>query len=253
MIICENCGGKFQSDFSYCPYCGYANETAVHKHYEKEMEDIREDLMELPEETKEIYENTAKKEVVKALRIFLVIVLVILCLIFVPMAFLRLFDGESASLEKQLKWERQYFPILDDLYAKKDYEGIIKFKDEHAEDEGECFYLWENYDFLYLYENYQTCVYQKEIMNKNRKEDSVGDSFLIHDACQLVYFEEIYYHKEWEEEQLEALSVWKQEMEDFLRKDLGLNEQQLGVLEDAVNSKKYVPYSLCQQLEKQLR
>ena len=76
--------------------------------------------MELPEETKEIYENTTKKEVVKALRIFLVIVLVILFLIFVPMAFLRLFDGESASLEKQLKWERQYFPILDDLYAKKE-------------------------------------------------------------------------------------------------------------------------------------
>lgn len=252
MVICSNCGGRFEQEYSYCPYCGYMNEPSAKKQLEDKMKNISTDLEELPEETKEIYETTVKKEVNKTLRIFILLFLVVFSLVLISGIFTFLISRSTTSVEEELQWEKEYFPVLDGLYEKKDYDGILQFLEEHYEDPGECFYLWKHYDFLNLYERYKECKLQKQKMEKNAESGGYPMSILIFDACQLAFYPEIYLYEQWEKEQEEQLLVWQKEMTLFLKNNLGLKEEEISQLEANILENGYLTYSLCEKIEKEI-
>ena len=47
MIICPNCGAEIENDVTKCPYCGYINVEGAEKKYFDELDDIKEDLVEV--------------------------------------------------------------------------------------------------------------------------------------------------------------------------------------------------------------
>lgn len=252
MVICSNCGGNFEKEYSYCPYCGFINETSAEKQYENQMRDISKELEELPGEAKEIYERTTKKEIHKILRILLFFLGGLFCL-FLLAGIMKYFTIKNTdSLEAEIRWEKEYFPILDKLYEDKDYDGILQFEEEHYADPGECFYRWKYYEFIDLYTRYKDCKIQKEKIQKKIIEGRYPISILIYDSCQLVYYREIYPYQEWEKEQEELLRIWQEEMKRFLQIDLALTEEEIEQLEECIKENGYLTYSLCEKIEKKI-
>ncbi|MBR5579523.1 MAG: hypothetical protein IKW28_11085 [Lachnospiraceae bacterium] len=252
-MICKNCGGKLEEQYSYCPYCGCVNELMADKHYINEMKNISRDLEELPEETREIYQSAARKEINKTIRIILIILGILFILIFLSGLLALSFREDPKTMEKELQWEREYFPVLDELYENKEYDKILSFMEEHYEDSGQCYYLWDNYVFIDLYARYQECLRQKEIMDNKIETGKYSDAVLIYDSCQVIYYRQMNREHKWETKQEKQLSLWSDEMEAFLREYVNLTEEQTELLEEFIDNNGYLSYELCEKLEKQIR
>lgn len=237
-----------EDSHSYCPYCGYMNRKEAEKEYFSKMEDISKDLSEITEETKTVYEKTIKKEMSKTISILLILGICILGLLSLTWLFMGVFGQDGKEIEQEIAWERENFPILDELYEKKDYSGILKHMEEQYGKKGECFYRWEKYSFLSLYESYGNCIRGKE---KALKGDELTKDYyatMIYDTSRLIYFEEWFSYEQWEEKETQQLLRWKEEVKEIAEKSLGLTEEEQSELEQEISEKGYLTFDLCKRL-----
>lgn len=154
IIICSSCGGECPEESSNCPYCGSTLLAGAEKKYMEQLRDVKdqmEDLEEVPmEETR-----TAIKKQGKVLKVGILIGVVVLGLVLgATWLFDRMLYTDEKDFKQQYLWKQEYYPVMDELYAKDDYDGLFRFYEEHMEDEYAQFYTWEHFDFLRAYMNY---------------------------------------------------------------------------------------------------
>ena len=78
MIVCSNCGGKFQEESSQCPYCGQMYVPGAEKEYMEELQDIKEKLWEVDAASAEVYQNEINSNTKKMIVIICVLAVVLL-------------------------------------------------------------------------------------------------------------------------------------------------------------------------------
>lgn len=154
IIICSSCGGECPEESSNCPYCGSTLLAGAEKKYMEQLRDVKdqmEDLEEVPmEETR-----TAIKKQGKVLKVGILIGVVVLGLVLgATWLFDRMLYTDEKDFKQQYLWKQEYYPVMDELYAKDDYDGLFRFYEEHMEDEYAQFYTWEHFDFLRAYMTY---------------------------------------------------------------------------------------------------
>ena len=250
MVICNNCGGKFKNEFSYCPYCGHINETSARKNFLNKMRKVTKDLENLPEESKNIYKNEMKKEVHKTKKILLLIgSLVIIFSIF--SFFLSLtYKNDSEDIKEEIYWEKEYFPYLDELYEQKNYEAILEFMEDHYDEPGECFYRWKHYEFLDLFEDY---TYVLEIMEEWQEKSKSREDYIggwIYSAANLYFYEYLPKMKEYLTEHGKELETWKKEAAHFLFDYLKFTEEELDIFGKEAFEEGYLSFTYCKKYGK---
>ena len=154
IIICSSCGGECPEESSNCPYCGSTLLAGAEKKYMEQLRDVKDqmgDLEEVPmEETR-----TAIKKQGKVLKVGILIGVVVLGLVLgATWLFDRMLYTDEKDFKQQYLWKQEYYPVMDELYAKDDYDGLFRFYEEHMEDEYAQFYTWEHFDFLRAYMTY---------------------------------------------------------------------------------------------------
>jgi len=151
-IKCKNCGAEFDDNLSACPYCGEMNLRGSEKEYMDKLEEVRQDLDKLADDSEEEVGRNIKnisRVIITSAIVFIVIALGIVALGYY-------LDNKSMETngtpKERLAWQNQYYPVLDELYEKGDFDAIMEFRDEHYNDTGYSYYEWAKYDILYAYE-----------------------------------------------------------------------------------------------------
>ncbi|MBR5390275.1 MAG: zinc ribbon domain-containing protein [Clostridia bacterium] len=120
-VICRSCGAPFSADIPNCPYCGTMYLPAAEAAYMNKLEGVRTDLTALGEKPKEELKKNLRR-LSGRLLVFGAILLVIVAAGF--MLHSAKTRREAARYKAELRWQIEYFPLLDKAYAAGDWEWL---------------------------------------------------------------------------------------------------------------------------------
>lgn len=160
VVKCSSCNGIFENTEAFCPFCDSINLERAEEEYLEELEEIVENLEELPLISQKEIGQEIRKTAKKHTKLFFASVLCFgIFLISISAYFLKIHESPYTDEQEkaQILWEKETFPILDQWYAEGNYEEIIKFHHELRDDENNLFYLynWDPMLFIYKYLEYQ--------------------------------------------------------------------------------------------------
>lgn len=242
MTICAECGAKFPADSPKCPYCNAIYEPAAEKKYIRDLNELKEDMSELPKEAEQLYKKKMLGEWKRVLLILLIVAAFAAVAGGIYFLYKRHMEAKySYDPKAQLLWEKKYFPQFDELYAAGDYDGILEILDETYE-EGGTIWNWEHGGFIMDYQAYllfMDCVddiTDKEKANKKTAQYMVGEAMLF------VFFkdEADYTEAEWEQVQ-----GWQTEAKKVLYGEMKFTEEEAQELYEEINEDGYINYSKC--------
>ena len=130
-VICRSCGAAFSADIPNCPYCGTMYLPAAEATDMNKLEGVRTDLTALGEKPKEELKKNLRR-LSGRLLIFGAILLAVIVTGFVLHGVKE--RKEAARDKAELRWQIEYFPLLDEAYAAGDWEKLGQMYDEAWED-----------------------------------------------------------------------------------------------------------------------
>lgn len=153
-IICISCGAECAEEAANCPYCGSTLPAGAEKKYMEQLMDVKDRLEDLDaaplEQTK-----AALRSQGKVLKIGILIGVIFLVIVLGgAYLFDRALHRDEEDFKQQYLWKQEYYPVMDELYDKGDFDGLTRFFEEHMEDENAPLYSWEHYHFLSAYMTY---------------------------------------------------------------------------------------------------
>ena len=166
MLRCPNCGALYKEGLKHCPYCRSVDDYQDESEYLEDLDDLKDRLE----------------------------VLLFAGLRFVDRAVLG--NSEENRLKEQKEeylWKQENFKKLDEMYANKDYEGLLEF-DENCQNSG--IYDWEHYPLLeglkeIRFAETEIRTIEHMIEEKKTESDEYTDSLamLLRDELELEYFD----------------------------------------------------------------
>lgn len=222
LLRCENCHAMIPKDSARCPYCGSLNPIGGEKQYMERLSDLKEDVKDLHGEPVRAYGRELRRTVK-------VIVITFLCLLTVLLLFLlirSLIDRESMQeydSKERLMWERENFPLLDEMYEQGDYDGILAFKGENSDDINHSIGGWEHSDLIDVYMWYKWFMedadsYSRGNTDTHLIENCILDIFII--------LQERTYAR-YDEKELALVEVWQDEMFEAAGDRFGITKETL--------------------------
>lgn len=182
IVICSNCGAEFDMHEAKCPFCGHINPLGAEEQYMQKMQDIKSDLAHVDDDQVEEIKKEAKKSVKIVLITLIVIaaVIAVLAIIFAidkKLSSSRTYGGIKLyedDLVKAGKWNDENLQLLEDMYAKKDIDGLCAFLGElQASGEYGAFYSWDH-SFLV------SQIYDMRFWIKYLDENGTKDTLALH-------------------------------------------------------------------------
>ncbi len=244
-MICPNCGGDFADWAPKCPYCGAMNYQGAERQYMEQLEEIREDMEELPEESEVHYQRHVRGAVKK---IAVLAAIILAAGLAAAAGFFLLEKKEAAEYEarsrRRTAWEAEEFPRLDQWYEAGEYDRILEHSYELAMEEHEFnIYNWSHYIFIgEYYEAYLDCLYLHQ--EKEAGEPFWTDMapmalrsciFLLYDTTEEKLEEQVEAMEQWgngltEEERALIQGTYQEQARQVLYEDLGMTAEQAQAL-----------------------
>lgn len=234
-IECPSCGAIFNIHAPYCPYCDTVNEYGDEELYLKHLENIRYGLEEVSNIPENVYKNEAKSGMKLALKVFLIVFIVLAILIGLVAGLYKYMEVKSANdWEKQVLFEKEYYPKLDKMYADGDYDGLNDFWSETILGELQGYYIWswDHYEFLVGYRSYKDILdYWEDIKNDpNPKRDDYRFKYGFSNAITLLYDTwEVKYKtvKSMTKEDYDRILEYQITAREFLHEVFGLTDEEI--------------------------
>lgn len=248
-MICKNCGAHFDDNLPKCPYCGEFSYSGAEKEYFDQLEHLKDDLDDLHETVPEMYQQELKKQTKSLKKIFLIIgaVLLVLALLFIGSSMLMdsLYETDPKA---QLLFARENYPIADEYYEAKDYEGLLEFYHTSTEENPSAsFYNWDHYPFLMCYENYwffRSAVDGKEIQDLSEDDCiEILYCYISNRECQKGY--------PMDAADQTLVSSYEDEMEQVIDQ-MNFSESLKKELNDLLNATEIVPWKEIESLGKKI-
>lgn len=171
-IICPNCGAAIKVNEPKCPFCGYINFEGAEEKFMRDLEKTEDQLNRIPQEQKKHYKKSMQKNS-KIIFITFFIVIVIGFVLWGLYCAREAFWNYSYDydVKAEMLWQREKYPLLDEMYEAGDYAGILKFEEEmYKENEQNgthhSIYEWEHSDFINAYSRYENLKYYVDVLTK---------------------------------------------------------------------------------------
>lgn len=228
MLHCENCHAVIPIDSAKCPYCGALNAFGGEKQYMERLFDLKEDV----EELKDVPIETYKRELGKNSRLIrrtLIICGIAAVLVFGAVFVINKFEYAeipAAERKEQMLWEKENFPILDELYADGDYDGILEFEAKNCEDGYYSIYNWEHSDFISIYRWYIFCKDSAVAAELNEYDDESVHRFIMDAMCMLQNREYVVY----DAEEQELIAEYQDAVREILRSQFAMQDEDFDAL-----------------------
>lgn len=183
MIHCSSCGAVFDSKMAYCPYCGATNPEAAEDEYMDSLRSVRQNMNDLKSVARK--ETIAEaKEAGHFIRKVLIFLLVSALIIAGAVAF-HAYREDREDEEKYL-WMRDNIPQLDTYYENRQYDELLRFNDDAAEEDVPV-WSWKHYRVLYYLEEADLLeqILKKEARGEKPDEDEPAEILLM--ELELLY------------------------------------------------------------------
>ena len=143
-IVCSYCGAEFDDTLPKCPYCGSLNYKGAEAEYLGKLEGMRQDMQQL-----EQVPLQELRERLKARRRFVLKIFSILAVlaVLVIVAIYALNYTKPRDKQADYLWEKENFPVMDQMYAEQDFTGLVELYLQALEDDKPVM-DWEHYEIL---------------------------------------------------------------------------------------------------------
>ena len=154
IVRCPYCGAQFEEGLLRCPYCGSVDDHQDETEFLEDLDELKDKLEDLPEETIRQTNMVQRKEAVQDMGRILkrigIIAVIALLIIGLGLFLDRVVEGNSPARRDQENrerylWLQEHIPLLDEMYEKGDYEGLLE---AYQSGNGAWYYEWEHYDLL---------------------------------------------------------------------------------------------------------
>jgi|GEM_PF-6970272 len=187
-LECPYCGAVYNIHMMRCPYCDSVNEFGAEEDYLDDLEDIRTKLEDADDLSKELYTDTAKRTLGKAVKVLIVIAIILAFIATVVFAAYKSFEAYQYKKQKEeLAWQRENFVKLDEWYENGDFESVQNFiYDMYGRGESHDIWNWEHYQFYQAYSKYS---YIKQYVEESdtKEHDSYDEAYFFDDAMELIF------------------------------------------------------------------
>lgn len=250
-MYCTNCGAALKDTDVKCPYCGTINPFAAEADYMNKLKDLREDVDDLDDLSKAMYVQNLKKHSTHALRISLSVVAVFLFLFVGFQLLSSLRDrNDRAEQRAELAFREEYFPVLDELYAKGDDQAVWEYINQLLEEEGSsALFSWEHEAFYVYYDLSLSVSQTRDALSKGKcTEFLLFDGFYA--AMQLLY-PESYLINKLSAKEVKKINPFIQEATALLMEDLHLTKDDISHIYESCSEDKFLDYSSCRKYAKE--
>lgn len=253
-MICPSCGAEFADWARKCPYCGTVNEHVDEELYMEHLEELRNRLDRVDEESEEAYRENVKSSAGRIgkilLLIFLASVLVAAGVFWYQAAANRRYEKEMAAVRE---WERKEFPKLDALYEKGEYDSLLREFDAYLMDRDtpSNMYGWSHFTFVNDYYGAVRDIRAVREDLRAKKEIDVLDAGCALEGALLLWCETdenrirdlmVSYRANngkygLSEEECRKVEEYRGEADDFLHQTLSLSDEEISRLyEDCLDN-----------------
>ena len=225
MLTCPNCGAAYREGLPRCPYCRSVDDYQDETDFMEDLEEIRDRVEDIPEdlerEQKHRYGRETARDLHRIFRIVFITAAVIGLLIaadfyIIPKMTGRTDEDRQQDRREMYLWKQENYPVMEDLYEKEDWEGLLAFADEA---QGMGIYDWEHYNVIEGLRKIEMLTGYSIPEADTRMEQDGADSGRTLDAYAEVLRDEI------------ALRFWENRTTDG--KDVRIvKEQAAGCLDD---------------------
>lgn len=230
LIKCENCGAMIDPLDATCPHCGAVNAVGGEFQYMDDLLEIREDVNNLSENQKDEYKKEVKKTVglIGKTAKIVIIIIVLFALLFAGSSMLidhlGGYNKSTEELMEQMKWEKETFPKLDEMYANGEYDALCDFQADNILDSKYSMSSWSHYSWLLEYNNYRYLLEDAErIKSGNYSEGTI--KYCLIDMIRLVCNSDAY--QSMDEADVEIMKNCQAELVENVLPLLEIDEKEL--------------------------
>lgn len=253
-LVCPNCGAAIYENEANCPFCGYINIPGAEEKFMRDIQKTERDMSYIPEIQKEEYKKSISKSS-KIIFITVGITLIIAAILFGIYMFFEnvLFSYDEADAKAQMIWNRENYPILDEMYEAGDYDGIIEFENElfeqNAKEKTEYrMYDWEHYHFISGYRNYLMVENYFDLLDLGEELSRYGKENLVY-YCMWFYYRPYAQNETYmvlTDEEIEKLDEYREVTNGYLFGRMGFTQEEAdGLLKKAVDEYGYMNAREC--------
>ena len=150
MIICKNCGGKYDSSLSKCPYCSTMNKKGAYRDFRHKVQDIIDGLTGLRYETSRSMSRIVFSAILRGLIITVICVGIGAALgLSANVNYYNDKEYDQDTLE-DIIWEDENLEKMEKAYAEGDYETVRKLIYQNTK----VTFNWEHYASFMLKDTY---------------------------------------------------------------------------------------------------
>lgn len=244
-VRCPYCGAEYEKGLLHCPYCGAVDDHQDESEFLEDLDKLKDKLEDLPEETLRQTNRLQTREAVRDLRRIMKIAGIILGVFLLIFGAVFFYDRTAGynnperrkeESRKKYLWMQENIPLLDEMYEKGDYEGLL---DAYTYDGDSWYYEWAHYDLLEGLRLLQR-VREHDIPFLEESEKTFGaDSrqasedraVLLADELQILYFDK----RAKNEEDIETIRSMSGDVLDDLSSRFALSEEELSYFERLIN------------------
>ena len=239
-IICTSCGAYFSIREPKCPYCGAFNPVGAEEEYMGKLHDIREDTEHLPDLAEDEVEEDLISSSKKALRFAGILLLIAFALIVLFTAFSNRTEKKAMDEYRAMEaFKEKYYDELDRLYEEEKDEELVEFMVSISEEPGyNALYNWEHYGYYHSYFYYTDLKdWVEEYSSSENPEDLTYAVYVALDLTRENYYINSPQYK-FSERDMEKLEGYRAYAEDFLKKTLKMNSDEIDAWVKELKGKK---------------
>ena len=234
-IVCPNCGASIYENEAKCPFCGYINIPGAEEKFMRDMHHTEEQLSQIPELQKAEYRKHMSKNSKIILVTIAIAALVAAILGGVYLLFEHvIFSYDEVDVKAQMLWERETFPILDEMYEAGDYDGIIQYEyDLYDENEANKtnynIYDWEHFYFINGYRRYQDVEEYIDVLDKGLELNDYQAENIVYE-CMWFHYREYDIDNEYipyTDEEIAMLDGYREVIDSYFYERLGFTDEEI--------------------------
>lgn len=248
-MYCSSCGDELTEKDAKCPYCGSINPLGAEAEYMEKLEYLREDTESLGNKAPLEYERQLKHHGNFALKIFAIVLFVCIMVFLLIIGSRRYFEySDKKNMREEIAFQKEYFPMLDELYAKGDDRKTSMYLSELYEKNGSsALFHWSHYTYFYYFDLYQSVT----DLHENMKNNDFSDVDVVYGFYSALLLTQQgiqdFDSRSLSSEETDKIIAFQKEAEKLLTQDLHLPEDELEQIYDSCCQDDFLSYKLCRK------
>lgn len=254
-INCPNCGAMFDPHEPKCPYCEYINPAGAQEKYMQKLEQHRLKLDNVDEEAADFYHTEMKKKGRRlALTIGITVAVIILGIVFFALKdrfFRPSYERSSEDEIREIAWQRENFPKLDELYEAGKYDELLDLYNGFSrETPYHDLWNWPHFPFADCLVRFSLFTDSMESYPRYVREGNASALSSVVYAAFRFYYRDYDSDTRLSESDLEFLDGLSAYATDIVHSKLNFTDEEMSELRSELYSKGYIEFSACEDIAK---